>query len=130
MVIYHIIHHMDSAIQFTAIPEAKYRLVPARPLPPRKPGQSVLDQILDTPSKDIGGPARIVGNGKRKGKKYIAQYPDLFRKFADIRTVEALHKFIEQFGSLTDEAEGDIVLDLLLEAKEMRSALAYVTKRD
>jgi hypothetical protein len=124
------IYHMNSAILFIAIPDTQYQLVPVRPLPQRKPGQSIRDQILDMPSKDITGPARIVGNGKRKHKKHIANHPDLFRKFADIRTVGALLDFIREFGRLTDEAEGDDVLFLLLEAKAMRGALKYVDKRN
>ena len=70
-----------------------------------------------------GRPALIVGSGKRKQEKRIAD-PVLFRKFAEIDSPEALLGFIRRFGRLTDEKEGDDVYRLAEEIRDMRIAVA------
>jgi hypothetical protein len=116
---------LDRAIQFTVTVETDYRFVP--PLPKRKPQQS-LDQILSEPIDAIR-PTLIVGSGKRKRqKKNIAHYPQLFRTFADIDSWERLLNFVKRFGRLTDEEAGDNVDDLVEEIREMRKAIAFADK--
>jgi hypothetical protein len=98
-------------------------------MPKRKPGESLKDQILNMRASDVR-PALIVGNGKPRRKKQIAQHPQLFRKFAEIDSVDALLNFIKQFGRLTDEKEGDKVHLLLDEAKDMRESIAFASKHN
>jgi hypothetical protein len=127
--IYYTIYHMpDRTISFTATVETDYRFMRAAQLPKRKPGQSVLDQILDLPMEAAGRPALIVGSGKRKQEKRIAD-PVLFRKFAVIDSPEALLGFIRRFGRLTDEKEGDDIYRLAEEIRDMRRAIAFADKR-
>jgi hypothetical protein len=118
----------DHTISFTATVETNYRFVRPPPMPKRKPGQSVADQILEMPMATAGRPALIVGSGKRKQERRIAD-PVLFRKFAEIDTLEALLGFIRRFGRLTDEKEGDDVYQLAEEIRDMRRAIAFGDKR-
>jgi hypothetical protein len=156
IVIYYTIYHMtSSSIKFVAWPtiwpDTDYRIVPARPLLKRKLKQSI--QILKERSQDVQ-PERIVGNGtKADDRRHIAQYPNLFRKFAEIgerkldpvgkaadldpigkrdliKERERLLAFVKNFGRLTDDKEGDNVHLLLDEAKQMRDALAFVEKHN
>jgi len=117
----------DRTISFTATVETDYRFVRAPTLPKRKPGQSALNQILDLPMA-ASRPALIVGSGKRKQEKRIAD-PVLFRKFAEIDSPEALLGFIRRFGRLTDEKESDDVYRLAEEIRDMRIAVAFADKR-
>jgi hypothetical protein len=119
---------LDRTVKYAATVETKYRLVPATPLPKRKPGESEFAQILRMRLEDIR-PALIVGSGKRKQEKHIAQYPQLFRQFAQIDSWEALLSFVRKFGRLTDEKEGDNAYQLVDEIGDMRRAIAYADKR-
>src|SRR5262249_55032350 len=126
--IYYTIYHMpDRPMSFTATIETNYRFVRAS-MPKRKPGQLALDQILETPMEAAGRPTLIVGSGKRKQEKRIAD-PVLFRRFAEIGSLEALLGFIKKFGRLTDEKEGDDVYRLAEEIRDMRTAIAFADKR-
>jgi hypothetical protein len=120
---------LDRTIRFTATVETNYRVKPAPPIPKRKPGQSVLDQILNAPI-DAFRPTLIVGSGKRKQEKKITQYPQLFLTFAEIDSWEALLSFIGKFGRLTDEKEGDEAYRLAEEIRDMRRAIAFTRKHN
>ena len=120
---------LDRTIRFTATIETNYRVRPKSPLPKRKPGQSILDQILDEPV-DTVRPTLIVGSGKRKQEKKIVQYPQLFRRFAEIDSLEALLSFIRKFGRLTDEKEGDEAYRLAEEIRDMRNAIAFTRRHN
>src|SRR5262245_35456397 len=116
----------DHTVSFTARVETDYRFVRAPPMPKRKPGQSVRDQILDAPMAAVRPPL-IVGSGKRKQEKRIAD-PVLFQRFAEIGSWEALLGFIRRFGRLTNEKEGDDAYELAGEIREMRKAIAFADK--
>jgi len=125
--IYHTIYHMpDYTVSFTARIETDYGFVRAPSLPKRKPGQSVADQILDAPV-DASRPALIVGSGKRKQEKRIAD-PVLFQRFAEIDSWDGLLGFVRRFGRLTNEKEGDDVYELAGEIREMRKAIAFAAR--
>jgi hypothetical protein len=67
----------------------------------------------------------IVGQGGRKIKKRLSEYPDLYIKFADVRTPADLLAFVTQYGPLTQRRTGgwecDIVPFMLREAERFRS---------
>jgi hypothetical protein len=109
-----------------------YGLKPLKPLPKRKPRQSVLDHILSMRAVDIESP-RIVGNGKKKRSIQISGYPMLFKKFSDIapkisddeppddeHAGQQMLDFVKRYGRLTNDEEGDDVHLLLDKAGEMK----------
>src|SRR5262245_15138491 len=58
-----------------------YRLIPEKPLPARRPGQSRMDQLLAMKSGDLKG-ARVVGKGgPLKPYRPLDKFPDLFKMF-------------------------------------------------
>jgi hypothetical protein len=99
-----------------------YRLVPAKPLR-RKPGQSDFDAVMEMPAKDVQA-ARIVGKGGPLRRCQPLKIEDLFKRFSDIKTQEAVLKFIETYGPLTQQGlrgKGDVVEQVIDEARDMRS---------
>ena len=101
-----------------------YQLIPEKPLPARRPGQSKKDRILALKMEDIQ-PARVVGGGgPLTSYKPLDEFPDLFKRFVDIqRTPEGVLEFINKFGPLTHAADGDSVPAVLDDADMMQKAL-------
>jgi len=104
-----------------------YRLVPKRPLPPLRPGQSSLDRILSAKAADITD--RVVGNGGALVPyKPLSKLPELFKVFAKIpRTAEGVLNFINTYGHFTNAGlahrTGDMVPAVLDEAEEISKRL-------
>jgi hypothetical protein len=135
---HHAIHHMATPLfNFTSKREAEYRLVPRRRLPPRKPGQSQADRILNAPLFATEPRIVVVGNGGKKRSVQIADHPMLFDEFSRIgatvehdeppaysdEAIQAMLDFVRRYGRLTDEKAGDNVFLLLDEAGEMKRLL-------
>jgi hypothetical protein len=118
-------------IDFTWHRDAKgYRLIPEKPRPARRPGQSEMDWILARKFSDIQ-PARVVGNGgPRRPYKPLDKFPDLFKIFAKIsRTPEGVLDFISKFGPLTHAADGDAVHAVIADADMMQERLHALSPR-
>lgn len=103
-----------------------YVLLPGK-FPPKKPGQSKKDWLLDAKFKEVE-PERIVGKGgKRVSGKPLQNFPGLYRIFAKITSAADLLDFVTKFGPLTFagqlEDKGDVVPDLLESAGEMATQL-------
>jgi hypothetical protein len=112
-------------IDFTWHRDAKgYRLIPEKPFPARRPGQSRMDQLLAMKTSDIQ-PARIVGKGgPLKSYRPLDKFPDLFKIFVKIpRTPEGVLEFINNFGPLTLSVHGDSVPAVLDVADMMQKRL-------
>jgi hypothetical protein len=112
---------------FTWYKDSKgYRLDEAMS-PVRKRGQSEAEAVLEMPAKDIR-PARIVRNGGSL-QPYQPLNPkigNLFEPFSKIETEGAVLKFVKVFGPLTLSGlrgKGDVVEELIGEAKDMRSGV-------
>jgi hypothetical protein len=102
----------------SSVDKAGYRITPPK-RPPRQPGQSEADWVLDSRRGDWEE-ARIVGLRGARKRLRVADYPMLFSKFAQVRTPEELLNFVAEFGLLTARNEIPQLLDA---AKEMRAAL-------
>src|SRR5437899_3337524 len=89
-----------------------YRLIPTKPVK-QKPGQSMLDAILEMPAKDVQR-AWIVRNGGSllPYEPLSPKIGNLFERFSRIKTEEDVLKFVETYGPLTQNGlrgKGDIV---------------------
>lgn len=104
-----------SNVEFTSYVDEKYKTVPRRKLDKD-------EDVLSSPirSDDVD---RIVGLGGRQKVVHLRQYPDLFSKFADVKTPEDLLAFVTEYGRLTSGRKGDDVQPLLRQAKSMRACL-------
>jgi hypothetical protein len=107
-----------------------YRLIPAKPLPARRPGQSKMDWLLAMKASDIQ-PARVVGRGgPLRPYRPLDKFPDLFKIFVKIpRTPEGVLEFISKFGSLTRSVKGDSVPAVLDVADMMQKQLHGLSPR-
>jgi hypothetical protein len=107
-----------------------YRLIPERPLPGRRRGQSKMDWFLALKSSDIQ-PARVVGKGgPLRSYRPLDKFPDLFKIFAQIpRTPEGVLDFISKFGPLTRAPDGDAVPAVLADADMMQKRLDSLSPR-
>jgi len=107
-----------------------YRLIPEKPLPARRPGQSRMDQLLAMKSGDLKG-ARVVGKGgPLKPYRPLDKFPDLFKMFVKIpRTPEGVLEFINKFGPLTLSIHGDSVPAVLNVADMMQKRLHGLSPR-
>jgi len=67
---------------------------------------------------------RIVGNGGPKHARRLQKFPTLYQQFAKIQqTPEGLLDFVNKFGRLTLDAEGDNVRAVLQHASMISMAL-------
>jgi hypothetical protein len=107
-----------------------YRLIPAKPLPARRPGQSKMDWLLGMKTRDIQ-PARVVGKGgPLRSYRPLDKFPDLFKIFVKIpRTPEGVLEFISKFGPLTRSMNGDSVPNVLDVADRMQKQLHGLSPR-
>jgi hypothetical protein len=101
-----------------------YRLIPEKPLPAPRPGQSRMDQILAMKANDIS--ARVVAKGgPLKSYRPLDKFPELFKMFVKIpRTPEGVLEFINKFGPLTLSVHGDSVPAVLDVADRMQEGLS------
>jgi hypothetical protein len=107
-----------------------YRLIPKKPSPARRPGQSTMDWFLGMKASDIQ-PARVVGKGgPLRSYRPLDKFPDLFKIFVKIpRTPEGVRKFISKFGPLTRSVKGDSVPAVLDVADMMQKRLHGLSPR-
>ena len=107
-----------------------YRLIPKKPPPARRPGQSTMDWALEMKASDIQ-PARVIGKGGQlKPYRPLDKYPDLFKIFVEIpRTPESVLQFISEFGPLTRSLNGDSVPVVLGVADMMQERLRRLSPR-
>jgi hypothetical protein len=100
---------------FTWYKDAKgYRLTPER------------GRGLDAPAWEVQ-PARIVRNRGRLLPYEPLRIEDLFERFSRIKTPEDVLRFVETYGPLTHSGlrgKGDVVHDLIAEARDMRSSVS------
>jgi hypothetical protein len=115
-------------IDFTLTRDKRgYRIVPKKPLPPRRSGQSKLDRILAAKSDNVAD--RIIGNGgPLVPYKPLHKVPDLFKIFAKIpRTADGVLSFVNTYGHFTNAGivcgRGDMVPAVLEEAEKMSKRL-------
>jgi len=111
-------------VQFTSYVDTKgYKVVPAK-RPPRQPGQSDSEWVMNSSSRDWVE-ARIVPVGGGLRPVRLRNYPLLFNQFANVRTPEELLAFITEYGPLTygrfGRGKGDEISPLLDEAKSMKA---------
>lgn len=99
-----------------------YRLVPGKPVK-RRPGQSILDAVLEMPAAEVEA-ARIVGNGGRREATTPLRIETLFVQFSKIETPEQVLRFVQTHGPLTGGKVGDRVKDVIAEAREMRHGVS------
>jgi hypothetical protein len=64
-------------------------------------------------------PDRIRGRGGKRKAVRLDDHPAMYGEFASIKSPEELLAFITQYGRLTFAAEGDVVDELLVQAKRM-----------
>jgi len=114
----HKIDMPDLTFDFTWYRDLKgYRLIPAK-LPPRRPGQS----LLDVPSVGVE-PARIVRNNGPLQTYRPLEIPNLVGRFINMARSEAgALEFVEKFGPLTIaglRGKGEVVFEIMDEAAAM-----------
>ena len=107
-----------------------YQLIPEKPFPPRRPGQSALDRARAMKVSDVQ-PARVVGNGGLLRRyRPLDEFPGLFEIFVKIpRTPEGVLEFIRKFGPLTRSVNGDWVPTVLDVADSMQKELHGLSPR-
>src|SRR5215475_15334620 len=107
-----------------------YRIIPAKPLPAPRPGQSRMDQLLAMKGSDIQ-PARVVAKGgPLKSYRPLDKFPELFKIFVKIpRTPEGVLEFVNKFGQLTLSIHGDVVPAVLDVADRMQEQLHGLSPR-
>ena len=99
-----------------------YQLIPGKD-PIRRRGQSVEEWLLNARLDDIQ-PPRIVRKGGKLQRYRPLKISDLFKIFVDMaQTEKGVLKFINTYGPLTRDKEGDDVVEVIDQAKEMLEVL-------
>lgn len=79
----------------------------------------MLEAVLAAAAKDIQ-PARVVGNGGKPIRTKPMRIETLFVQFSKIETPEDVLRFVQTHGSLTRKGKGDVVEEVIAEARDMR----------
>ena len=99
-----------------------YRLIPGKS--PRCPKGVPFDEFFPKIRLDDIQPPRIVRKGGKLQRRYPLRISNLFKIFVDMaQTEKGVLKFINMYGPLTRDKEGDDVVEVIDQAKQMLELL-------